>query len=103
MSREKTASKENAVSVFDKLAHVKDEIAGCLYEIDTMVKLGEESGHVENENQEFVIDWPSVFRIIGRIQKTEEEKIDELDRLITELRIGEQKATTGLKRFCDIS
>lgn len=88
MSGEKKAVKED--SVFDTMENLKNEISMRVYEIDTMVKLGEEVAIAETEGNKPDIEWSVVFTIIGHIQKMAWEKINELDKLLAEQRVIKQ-------------
>ncbi len=86
----KTVEREHGI--FDRLEDLKNEVSTRLYEINTLVKLGEETAIAETEGHKSGIEWSVVFTIIGHIHTMAEEKINEIDRLLAEQRVMEQKA-----------
>jgi hypothetical protein len=80
-------------TVFDKLEDLKNKVSMHVYEIGTMVALGEEAAIASTEGSKLDVEWSVVFTMIGHIQKMAQEKINELDVLLAEQCIKEQKKT----------
>ncbi|MDH4162001.1 MAG: hypothetical protein OEW15_04845 [Nitrospirota bacterium] len=77
--------KENA---YVKLDHLRNDITNHLYEIETMIKLGEITALSSGEGRKIDIEWSMVFSILGRLQKATHAKCEELETLIRETSYG---------------
>ena len=91
MSEKNEAGHEE--TVFQKLDRLRTEVSYHLYDIETMVKIGEEVALATTEQKNFKVEWASVFSIMGKLHKVTERKLQELEEFVTQEQIREQKKT----------
>ncbi len=91
MSEKDKAGQED--TVFKKLERLQNEVAYHLYDLETMIKIGEEASLAVGEQKNFKVEWISVFSIMGKLHKAVYDKLKGLEIAITQERIREQKKT----------
>lgn len=75
---------EREESAMEKMGRVHGEVLYHLYDLETMIKLGETAAIEEDENTNFKLDWAVVFSILGKLHKDVEGKLNELEELIAQ-------------------